>query len=69
MTEQEELQQRIEAQAKQEQVKKGKTKKKGKQDSIIESTVVIDPDQSEDIQINLPSPITTMPRGNRGHVI
>ena len=66
VTEKEELQQRIEAKAKQEQEKKGKTKKKGKQDTITESTVVTDPDQSEDIQINLPSQTTTMPRGNRG---
>ena len=62
VTEQEELQQRIEAKAKQEQEKKSKSKKKGKQD-----TVATDPDQSEDIQIDLPSQTATMqPRGNRG---
>ena len=56
LTEQEELQQRIEAKAKQEQ------KKKGKQDTLTESTVVTDPDQSEDIQITLPTHTITMPR-------
>ena len=60
--EQQELQQRIEAKAKQEQEKKAKAKKKGKKE--VESLELAQPEQSEDIQI--PSPTTTMPRGNRG---
>ena len=58
-TEQQELQQRIEAKAKQEQEKKAKAKKKGKKE-----TGLTEPEQSEDIQI--PSQTATMPRGNRG---
>ena len=58
-TEQQELQQRIEAKAKQEQEKKVKAKKKGKKE-----TESIELEQSEDIQI--PSQTATMPRGNRG---
>ena len=58
-TEQQELQQRIEAKAKQEQEKKSKTKKKGKKE-----TETSELEQSEDIQI--PSQTATMPRGNRG---
>ena len=58
-TEQQELQERIEAKAKQEQERKSKTKRKGKQ-----VTETIELEQSEDIQI--PSQTATMPRGNRG---
>ena len=65
-TKQEELQQRIEAKAKQEQEKKSKAMKKGKQDIVTESTVATEPDQSEDNKIYLPSQTTTIPRGNRG---
>ena len=57
--EQQELQQRIEAKAKQGQEKKVEAKKKGK----IE-TETIELEQSENIQI--PSQTATMPRGNRG---
>ena len=60
-TEQQELQQRIEAKTKQEPEKKGKTKKKGKKE-----TGLIELEQSEDIQI--PSQTATMPRGNRGQI-
>ena len=59
-TEQQELQQRIEAKAKQEQERKSKTKKKGTQ-----VTERIELEQSEDIQI--PSQTATMSRDNRGH--
>ena len=58
-TEQQELQQRIEAKAKQEQEKKGKTKKKGKKETELSEL-----EQSEDIQI--PFQAATMPRGIRG---
>ena len=58
-TEQQELQQRIEAKAKQEQEKKSKAKKKGKKEAEP-----IELEQSEDIQI--PSPTATMPRGRNG---
>ena len=58
-TEQQELQQRIEAKTKQEQEKKSKTKKKGKIETEISEL-----EQSEDIQI--PSQTATMPRGNTG---
>ena len=64
-TEQQELKERIEAKANQEQEKKAKAKKKVKKKAepseIIKSE---ESEQSEDIQI--PSPKTTMPRGNRG---
>ena len=58
-TEQQELQQRIEAKAKQEQEKKVKATKKGKKE-----TETIELEQTEEIQI--PSQEATMPRGNRG---
>ena len=61
-TEQQELQQRIEAKAKQEQEKKAQAKKKGKKEA--EQIEPIEIEQSEDIQI--PSPTATMPRGKRG---
>ena len=58
-TEQQELQQRIEAKAKQEWEKKAKAKKKSKKE-----TEPVELEQSEDIQI--PSQTATMLRGNRG---
>ena len=58
-TEQQELQQGIESKAKDEQERKGKTKKKSKQ-----VTQTIELEQSEDIQI--PYQTATMPRGYRG---
>ena len=61
MTEQQELQQRIEVKARQEQGKKSKVKKKCKQD--IDTG---EPHQAEDITTELPPQTPTMPRGNRG---
>ena len=64
-TEQQELRDRIETKAKQEQEKKTKAKKKGKKEVELPETIEIEKsEQSEDIQIS--SPIATMPRGNRG---
>ena len=64
-TEQQELQERIEAKAKQEQEKKAKAKKKGKKEAEpLEPIDIEKSEQSEDIQI--PSPTATMPRGNTG---
>ena len=54
----------IEAKAKHEQEKKAKAKKKGKKEVELPETIEIENlEQSEEIQI--PSPTTTMPRGNR----
>ena len=64
-TEQQELQERLEAKAKQEQEKKAKAKKKGKKEAELPEIIEIEEsEQSEDIQI--PSPTVTMPRGNKG---
>ena len=64
-TEQQELQERIEAKVKQEQEKKAKAKKKGKKEAeSLEPIEIEESEQSEDIQI--PSPTVTMPRGNSG---
>ena len=64
-TEQQELKEGIEAKAKQEQEKKAKAKKEGKKEAEpLETIKIEESEQPENIQIL--SPTTTMPRGNRG---